>query len=68
MNDYQKDAYVCSLPKDFQAPFTHGVVVDIVEEDGSIRHQCIAFQFGENNAKGDADSLNLWRDQTGSKD
>lgn len=60
--EYNRDAYVDELPFAMEGR-THAVIVDIVDGN-EIRHQIISTTFGENNAKGDAANLNLWRDQT----
>ena len=64
MDNYNKDAYVHKLPFIWPDGSNYGISVDILEDDGSIRNQMIAAQFGENNAKFTAADINRWRDQT----
>lgn len=61
MEDYQTDAYVSEtgLP----APMTHSIVVDLMEQNGTVIHQIVSLVLGENNAKATAEMLNRWRDQ-----
>ena len=63
MKDFERDAYVFELPKEFGPEYTHAVSVDI-REDGEVRHQIVSMSFGEHAAKMTAADLNRWRDQS----
>ena len=65
MNDFQRDAYVGTLPDGWPDGSTHSVIIDILTDDSNepVIHQIVCNVFGKNNAKTVAIALNHWRDQ-----